>query len=173
MISQRVDSKRVVLELIRQAEERGIYLGKKRLQKLVYLLKAREDVPLYYGFGIHYFGPFSVPLARDLEELSDNYIIRVTFEPNGTHRISLNRNKVDGIEIPEAIADVVRKVLDEFGELDMALLEVYTTAHLLYHQGNVRDPDELLKQVTRIKASKGAEACKRAVEMVLGDSTSR
>lgn len=167
-----MNPKDVLVELIYQANQQNVDLGKKRFQKLVYLLKAERRVPLHYPFGIHYYGPFSPAVAKDLDLLASDFIVQIYRGTSGTHSLTVNSSKISGgTTVPDAVKTAIADTLQKYGHMDLARLEVYTTAHLLYHQGDIRDSEALLKQVKALKGSKGDDICLWAVETVIKDSS--
>src|SRR5690625_3790979 len=51
-------------------EQAGEVVGRKRLQKMVYILK-KNGVDFSERFSFHFYGPFSEELSTRIEELSD------------------------------------------------------------------------------------------------------
>lgn len=169
-----MNPKDVLVELIYQANQQNVDLGKKRFQKLVYLLKAERGVSLHYPFGIHYYGPFSPAVAKDLDLLASDFIVQMNRGVSGTHSITVNTSKISKeTTVSDAVKAAITEIIQKYGHIDLAHLEVYTIAHLLYHQGDIRDPEALLKQVKALKDSKGDDICRWAVKTVIGDSSSQ
>ncbi|HEY5892355.1 MAG TPA: hypothetical protein VIT91_03915 [Chthoniobacterales bacterium] len=49
--------------------------GRKKLQKIVHLLQAVGKVPFGYGFQFSFYGPYSVDLKAEMDELADEKLV--------------------------------------------------------------------------------------------------
>ena len=59
----------LLLEVLRAHDEK--IEGRKRFQKIVFLLKEKYKIPFSYRFLKYYFGPYSYELQMDLSNLID------------------------------------------------------------------------------------------------------
>jgi len=57
--------------LLKLIKNNGPIYGRKRLQKLVFILKEKYHIPFEYNFVLHYFGPYSSELQEDISFLVD------------------------------------------------------------------------------------------------------
>lgn len=64
----------VVQEARRAADQKGGFVGRTALQKLMYFLK-RSGVPMSYRFDIYHYGPFCHEILRDAEWLQADKVI--------------------------------------------------------------------------------------------------
>jgi uncharacterized protein len=61
--------------LLKMVESAGKIRGRKKLQKLVYLLKAEDRWPFENGFIMHFFGPYSSSLAARVDDLTESGLL--------------------------------------------------------------------------------------------------
>ncbi|MCS7365125.1 MAG: hypothetical protein NDF54_06805 [archaeon GB-1867-035] len=61
-------------------EHSGVIEGRKRFQKIVFLLKEKYGIPLKYSFLSYYYGPYSKELQRDLNILVRLGLIEEDFD---------------------------------------------------------------------------------------------
>lgn len=64
----------VIQEACRAAGQKGGFVGRTALQKLMYFLK-RSGVPMSYRFDIYHYGPFCHEILRDAEWLQADGVI--------------------------------------------------------------------------------------------------
>jgi len=65
----------LLLELLTLKANGGEIVGRTRLQKLIFLLKHKFDIPFNLAFIPYYYGPYSEQLALDLELLKATNMI--------------------------------------------------------------------------------------------------
>ena len=125
--------------------------GKKQLHKLVYLIQAK-GLDLGYEYGIHFYGPYSDDLSRDLLSLCVNGDIAFRIEGQ-THKIVPIR-KPDDAEVNYNWDDVlVDRIINTYKGYNASCLELLTTTHFVaVNLGN--SDKEILDGVKRIKGNK-------------------
>jgi len=137
-----------IIQKIKQ--ESGHDPGKKQLQKLIYLIQAK-GVDLGYEYGIHFYGPYSEELSRDLLSLCVNGY--VDFRMDGqTHKIVPSNTPVemDTVHINPEIVDLI---INQYKDSPPSYLELITTAHFAAaNLGN--SEEEILIGVEKIKGDK-------------------
>lgn len=132
-------------------------LGKKKFQKLVYLIEAVGRIDLGYSYQIHLYGPFSKDLDDDLRELSSIKQINYTRSSQSfllgiTAEGEKELQKADGRIRNRQIID---HVFTRFCSKSPRDLELLTTSCFVCNKlGNDATRDELKSCVQRIKGSK-------------------
>lgn len=133
-------------------------LGKKKFQKLVYLVETLGHVDLGYTYQIHLYGPFSKALDDDLRGLSSanfisygrsnrSYLLSVTSEGE--------RELASAGKEGNASFDAIKGVFDEFCHRTPRELELLTTACFVCNKlGDSKTSDEVKECVLRIKGAK-------------------
>lgn len=111
----------------------GEIRGKKAFQKLVYLAKV-YGISVDYHYEMHYYGPYSAPLADDLDERilreqifelkSHSSYIFVPSERTG----EILSNASDQMKDTEGI---IESMLSRFGNKSPNDLELYATIHFI------------------------------------------
>ena len=128
-------------------------LGKKMIQKLLYLIE-RRGLNLDLNYSIHYFGPYSAKLDNTLHML-ENYGIIDIDTTGTTHIIKLGNNHFKG-ELNSNEQEKVDYVLDHF--LGKTALELEAITTLDYAANTILKEssreDEIIKQVIKIKGTK-------------------
>lgn len=127
-------------------------LGKKKVQKLMYLIE-RKGVDLSLDYTIHFYGPYSERLNEALHALEDQGIIRIN-STGSTHLIEV-REETDVAAIADDLT-IITQVLDSLGEKTALDLEAITTldyaaVFLLPKQASNSD---IIREVKRIKGNK-------------------
>lgn len=86
------------LAVARLVAELGQVKGRKRLQKIVHLLGANRFPQFRQRFVLHYYGPFSRQLARELDFLAAAELIKEVHEESGAYTYSVSSNGKKFIE---------------------------------------------------------------------------
>lgn len=142
-------------------QRRGINdLGKKKFQKLVYLIEMLGHVDLGYQYQIHLYGPFSKGLDDDLRELSLKNQVVYTRQ-NRSYLLSLTGEGKKALRIAEneqcSSFDAIEHVFNKFSSRSPRELELLTTSCFALDKLGVEANRESLKNcVIRIKGSKFA-----------------
>ncbi|WP_165173243.1 hypothetical protein [Adlercreutzia sp. ZJ242] len=153
-------------------------LGKKKFQKLVYLIETLGDVDLGYQYQIHLYGPFSKALDDDLRELSSAGQVAYTRQ-NRSYLLSLTREGEAALSSEKRDEQLdfsaIECVFDEFSSRSPRDLELLTTSCFVMKKLGARANRDTLKScVSRIKGSKFApEDIDRSVEEAFSLMTAR
>lgn len=133
-------------------------LGKKKFQKLVYLIETLGDFDLGYTYQIHLYGPFSKKLDDDLRQLSSEDLVSYAQRGNSyLLNITVNGESFLKDKSPEFHSRLssIDKLFDEFCFRTPRDLELLTTSCFAYHRlGESADFDALRNCVQRIKGTK-------------------
>lgn len=135
-------------ELIRQAPGS---LGRTALMKLAYLLQTIKELPLGYDFRLYTYGPFDSDLLNDLGQAQSLGLVqsRIVQFPAGSG-YGYEFSAGPGLERASerirptiaAFQSAIHWVLDEFGRLSAADLELITT--IIYADREAaRDKEEI------------------------------
>lgn len=167
------------LAVARLVAELGKVEGRKRLQKIVHLLGAKRFPQFRQRFVLHYYGPFSRQLARDLDFLSDAGLIDERLGASGGYAYSvspsgkkffeeLDRDDQDS----QPWAEFAHKLNGRDTELhDTELLEAVST--LVFLGANGTDDEALEGRFAEVKpklSSRFPEARRFAEELALPSS---
>jgi len=124
--------------------------GKKQLQKLIYLVQAK-GVDLGYEYGIHFYGPFSEDLSRDLMSLCVFGEVDFT-NVNNTHEIVPSITPVE-MSLNEDDIKVVKNIIYDYRSKTPYDLELLTTTHFIAENlGGTKS--DILTGVKKIKGDK-------------------
>lgn len=134
-------------------------LGKKKFQKLVYLIETIGHVDLGYSYQIYLYGPFSKSLDDDLRQLSSLNSIDYTYE---NHSYLLHITPKGKVELELQSADEmnfdfahIEETFKQFCTRTAGDLELLTTSCFVCNKLGMTTPfDELNNCVQRIKGSK-------------------
>lgn len=146
----------LIIYLAGRADE--INLGKTKLQKLIYFLKAVKNLPLEYSYRFYTYGPYCDELAGDLSYLSAIGALEISFDTNrfgyavreGKHA-DMFRNKAEWFfkKHQQDIDDVVQKFMGKNAR-EMELLS--TILYLTYNEQQCRENrDSLLERAKDLK----------------------
>ncbi|MGI6383230.1 MAG: type II toxin-antitoxin system antitoxin SocA domain-containing protein [Tissierellaceae bacterium] len=129
-------------------------LGKKMLQKLMYLME-RKGVDLNLNYSIHFYGPYSSKLDNAIQVLSSRDIINI--DTSGMmHQIHIrDLSEVDN-DLEEIEIQRVDFILDHFSSKTANELEALTTLDFVAKEvlkSSGRDED-IIEEVKKIKGSK-------------------
>jgi len=124
--------------------------GKKQLQKMVYLVQA-GGICLDYEYGIHFYGPYSESLNRDLLSLYMDGAVDFNQERQ-THKIIPSDVPAEMTLTSERVT-VVDNILHSYKDMSASTLELITTAHFV--AVNVKNTAQgILDGVLKIKGDK-------------------
>ncbi len=122
-------------------------LGKKKLQKLIYLIENIGDVPLGYEYIIHLYGPFSESLDDDIRGLTRDGFLEYE-QKNSFYTVDVTisgRNELSNLSLD--YESQIENVLKIFGSKSPSDLELITTTH--YVKSSLEDTveDQTVKNV--------------------------
>ncbi|WAM34020.1 hypothetical protein [Caldicellulosiruptor morganii] len=155
----------LIKELTDHCSCTGNKVGKKFLQKVVYLLQ-RKGLNLNYNFSIHYYGPYSSQLEYDIHRLEMNGLVKIDPKDGYTHEIipvelsndeKYFSNIIETIESKE-IKDLIKN-LSSFNayELELVATVDYVINQLKIQGMNELNKREIIEKVKRLKGSKYTE----------------
>ncbi|RDB62846.1 hypothetical protein C1878_07430 [Gordonibacter sp. 28C] len=132
-------------------------LGKKKFQKLVYLIEKVGNTPLGYDYEIYFYGPYSRKLDDDLDELSREDLIRYT-RRGQSHLIGITgeaRGELEAGRLSAEWRGFVDESLERFGGKTPYELELLTTTHYVASLlGPAADRKNIERGVKKIKGEK-------------------
>lgn len=132
-------------------------IGKKKFQKLVYLIEGIGGAQLGYEYEIYFYGPYSRKLDDDLVGLShDNFIEFV--RKGQSHLIRpVVQTKTDTapVEMCENEKRIIDEQLDRFGKKSPYELELFATTHYIASLlGDNADEESIGRAVKKVKGPK-------------------
>lgn len=137
---------KAIVSIVRKLSSQKGAPCKKTLQKIVFLIEAKE-LDLGCDYGIHFYGPYSSDLDFAIRELCDEGILDIQYT-SLEHRVCA----VDGTE-EEAFNDPrIDEVINEFGRDTASELELLATA--LYVFSQLKDSSKIKEGVIKIKGGK-------------------
>lgn len=149
-----------LLYIVEGCAQRNITdLGKKKFQKLVYLIENIGEVPLGYGYQIYFYGPYSRELDDDLLELVRDEKVFIHREGQ-SHLIHLTQRGFDlaAMRKPERFISIDSQ-LDSFGHKTPLELELLTTTHYVATAlGKPTDVGCVKRNVKKVKGTKFSDA---------------
>ncbi|MDQ7032892.1 MAG: hypothetical protein Q9M37_09310 [Desulfonauticus sp.] len=123
----------------------GSIKGRKKLQKMIFILK-NLGAPFQERFKLYYFGPYSVDLQLELEELSLLKIIEEIWDGNlclyNFKSEELKKNFLDNSEVKEYIP-----VIKELNKTNTSVLELLSTYLYLIR---VEENEEIARKKLKI-----------------------
>ena len=127
--------------------------GKKKLQKLVFLIQ-EKGIDLGYEYGLHFYGPYSSNLDIETTTLSAEGIIKFDYSSGYSHKMSIT----EGCKVKSRLTNVQEKVIDSvierFKDQSPSELELLTTAIYAYNNLQDKSMDSITQGVKKIKGSK-------------------
>lgn len=136
-------------------------LGKTKMQKLVYFLKA-SGVPLPFDFDIHYYGPYSQELAEEMDWLevlglvdsARDGNVGVDYRPGDAMEEAMSRYR----EYLEKHSAAIRRTIEVFKDMSVRDLELHATVHFVRKSGGrTRSVEETLDGVKSLKGDRFRE----------------
>lgn len=138
-----------IVNIISQITEKSSSPCKKKLQKIVFLIEAKQ-INLGCDYGIHFYGPYSADLDFAVRELSDEGILKINYT-HMEHLISVTDTSVGETYNNEAMNEVI----NEFSKDTPSELELIATTLYVYQQ--IEDVSKVKSGVVKIKGSKYSE----------------
>ncbi len=127
----------VLRAVLVRLDSKGVHPGKKKLQKLIYLLNA-SGFSSGYWFGIHLYGPYSADLSQDVTMMIQDGELEISPEGmTGELRVTKDFRR-DGL--PEMDSSAC-KLLDQFSKLSAYELELISTLHFLHTENGLSTGD--------------------------------
>lgn len=136
-----------VVAIVKGLTEKKSFPCKKTLQKIVFLIEAK-NLKLGFDYGIHFYGPYSSDLDFAVYELTNEGVLNIEYTST-SHNISV----VDDTIYPKYHNDVIDEVIEEFGSESPSQLELTATALYVYTK-NGRNKKKIMEGVRKIKGNK-------------------
>lgn len=155
--------------IINKISGKKAVLGKKKLQKLMYLME-RKGVDLNLNYSIHFYGPYSSKLDNAIQVLAARGVITINTN-RIMHEICVNDLSDVHDDFREDEKSAIVFVLDNFSNETANDLEALTTLDFVANNilsSNQADKD-IIKEVERIKGSKFTPDCLQEKLGVLKD----
>jgi uncharacterized protein YwgA len=148
----------------------SVRLGKKAMQKLVYLLQEIGSVPLGYRFNFYTYGPYSSDLSGDLDIVALRDGVSVSYEAaENSYAIcpgSRNESVVQsGIVFLKKHHKGIKETLDLFGRRSAKELELIATVVFLHRHGEPLNR-HIAPKVKELKPKYDSDTISAAVEEV-------
>jgi len=123
----------------------GTINGRKKFQKMVHILKARR-VDFQQSFDFHYYGPYSVDLQLEIDEMTSQGLLNEQ-KHNNTFIYAVNSGDDDIAEDTlRSRADLIRYLNDQAPQV----LELVSTFYYLKDHG-YQDMDKIVKKTEMLK----------------------
>ncbi|ADL43325.1 hypothetical protein COB47_2066 [Caldicellulosiruptor obsidiansis OB47] len=160
----------LIKEFTKHCSSTGNKVGKKFLQKVVYLLQ-RKGLNLNYNFSIHYYGPYSSQLEYDIHRLEMNRLVRIDPKDGYTHEIIpeevsddekyLSHHDIEMIDSKE-----IKDLIKNLSSFNASELELIATVDYVINQLKIRGTDELNKKeiIEKVKKLKGNKYTEKKIE---------
>lgn len=149
----KLEEKRInaITYLLERLKEKQV--GKKSIQKLIYLLQ-ELGVDLNYRYKMYHYGPYCSELSNDLDIMDMTNTINIEPNPNMYgYSIKLGEfGKEQASDIEQLLysdREHFDKLLSVFGECSAKELELYATMHLVERILRKREQDWSQESVTR------------------------
>lgn len=126
--------------------------GKTSIQKIVYFLQEGLSLPLGYHFKMHYYGPYSEKLDRNLAVADAMGRVDITLNPDGFgYNIFLGEYYVDDAEHSFHMDDDVVNMIRRLSDLPLLDLELWATVHFIQSLRPTWDREKVVDTVRRLK----------------------
>lgn len=136
-----------IIELLRIA---GEIEGRKKMQKIVYILKSL-GANFIEDFYFHYYGPYSDTLTVKLEELKSMNIIEEIKDESGAFPKYTYRLKIEDNDIKNGL-EKYRSLIDILNGQNARFLELVATVIYFNQEGYSRE--EICEKVKIVKSEK-------------------
>lgn len=145
------------VETLEIIEKDNNSLGKKMVQKLLYLME-RRGLDLELNYKIHFFGPYSSKLDDALHTLKNREFIEINTS-GPTHIIKVLDTEVnEGQCLNKGERTIVDSVIKDFANMSAFDLEAITTLDYIAKSTDINDEAAIINEVLKIKGSKFKES---------------
>ncbi|MEG2687208.1 MAG: hypothetical protein RR954_08875, partial [Christensenellaceae bacterium] len=137
--------------------------GKKKFQKLIYLVEKVGGVSLGYEYSIYFYGPYSSALNDDLGLLVSRGLVHYEIQAY-SHLIRADKDKIAqnrtstneaAVGLTQEDCERINGILARFGKKSPSALELLTTAHYVAGLlGECKSSESIQAGVKKIKGSK-------------------
>ena len=150
-----------IIELLRKLKSKDIIPGKKKFQKLVYLVENEGNVKLGFNYEIHFYGPYSSELDNVLVELGGEGLIYYDYQ-GSSHLICVNELNEDDdfykTDLTDDELQSIERIFSIFGNRTPNELELLTTAHFAFQKLQDKSTPNIINGVKKIKGEKYTDA---------------
>jgi uncharacterized protein YwgA len=139
-----------IIDMINQNSKEK--LGKKKLQKMVYLIE-EKGVDLGYEYGLHFYGPYSADLNTETMFLSADGIVQFTYSEYA-HTMEVSEGAELEPDLSSSQKETIADVIEHFKDTTPSDLELFATT--IYAYNNLEDKSEksIIAGVKKIKGEK-------------------
>lgn len=141
-----------IIDIVSKMTEKNSPPCKKALQKIVFLIEAKQ-VNLGCDYGIHFYGPYSSDLDFAIRELSDEGILQIDYT---LMELSISVADTSIIDSEPYNNATVNEVIDEFAKDTPNELELLATTLYVYLQTK-KDVTKIKPGVIKLKGNKYPE----------------
>ena len=142
--------------------------GKTSIQKMVYFLQEGLSLPLGYYFKMHYYGPYSEKLDRNLAVADAMGHVDITLNPDGFgYSISLGEYYVDDAEHSFHMDDDAVNMIRRLSDLPLLDLELWATVHFIQRLRPTWAREKVVDTVRRVKPKFTAERIDTAYQNIV------
>ena len=137
-------------KLMRVFSDSGEIIGRKKLQKIIYIAK-KMQYPFYEKYDFHFYGPYSEELTLRIEELCNLGFLDEVKEKKGgyfQYRYSLTETGAEFLHHAELTMPDMKKYIDSVNSRSSRFLELVST--ILYFDG--LEAEEKKEKVFTIKS---------------------
>jgi hypothetical protein len=128
-------------------------VGKTKLQKLLYFLQEAKEVPTFYPFRMHYYGPYSDEIDNDLLRHEAVGAIKIEADTNGYGYHITPIVELSSAEKKEVVKfeTQIQEMLTLFGDKRAPDLELAATIHYAHRLMNKPSDEALAATVKGLK----------------------
>jgi uncharacterized protein len=129
----------------------GEIIGRKKLQKMIYIAK-KVEFPFHERFQFHFYGPYSEELTLRVEELCNMGFLNETKEKKGgyfQYRYTLTDTGKEFLSLNEVEMPFLQDCLEDMNEQNARFLELVST--VLYFDNLSKE--EVANKVFTLKSS--------------------
>lgn len=137
-------------KLLAVLQETGEIVGRKKLQKLIYIMK-KLDFPFYEKYEFHFFGPYSEELNLKVEEMCHlSFVEEVKEKKSGyyQYRYTLTEKGEEFLNMSSYQPPMTKELLMDLNGQSARFLELVST--ILYFDSYTRE--EVEEKVYTLKA---------------------
>lgn len=155
-----------IVELLQIA---GKIEGRKKLQKMVYILK-NLGADFKEDFYFHYYGPYSDVLTIELEELKSINVIKEDVKEHDnyfpTYTYELNELNIDDVGVKGDLENY-KEVIDKLNRENSRFLELVATI-MYFKKEKKYEKEDIIKKIKIVKSDKyyTDEEIKRAFDFL-------
>ncbi|TCP23030.1 hypothetical protein EV207_13337 [Scopulibacillus darangshiensis] len=144
-------------KLVSLFKQAGVVVGRKKLQKIIYILK-KMDMPFQEKYHFHFYGPYSEELTLRVEELCNlGFINEVKEDKGGYHqyRYTLTGDGETFLSHFDVILPECDSLITDLNEQNSKFLELVST--ILYFDDLTKDDIIAKVQVVKKKQNYSEE----------------